>query len=150
MSPPPITRQMVIDQLGPGSGKPIWMEVKGFSMYPSLRPGDRVEVEGASPADFRLGDLAVVDAGEAGWVIHRFFGWRAGQPRLPHTKGDASPRFDPVWAGARLLGRVRAFERGGRRHPVRRGWSTLPWVVRSLLVLVWGRLRNLCPAGTPR
>jgi len=152
MDPHPPSRQMVSEQLRStsGSGRPVRMEVKGNSMYPTLRPGDQVEVEGVHPSDLRLGDLALIDSGEAGWVIHRFFGWRSGHPPTPRTKGDASPRFDPVWTGVRLLGRVRSFERDGRPRRVRRGWSSVPGMVRSLLVLVWAQLRSIRPTGASR
>lgn len=126
------------------------MEVKGYSMAPALRPGDRVEVVGVEPSDLCVGDLVVLDTGPNGWVIHRFFGWRADQPPTPRTKGDASPRFDPIWPGARLLGRVRAFERGARRRGVRRGWLTLPWILRSILVLIRARLRMAAPGRPDR
>lgn len=130
-------------------GHTMWMEVRGYSMFPTLRPADRAEVEGIDPSDMRSGDLAVLDTGEAGWIIHRFFGWRRGNPRSPRTKGDASPRFDPVWLQARLLGRVRAVERAGRRIPVRRGWRALPAMARSILVLCWARLRGRRSVADP-
>jgi hypothetical protein len=85
-------------------------------MFPTLRPDDRVEVEGVDPSRLRLGDIVVLDSGEAGWVIHRFFGWRQEAPPVPLTKGDARRFFDPVWAECRVLGRVKGLEREGRRH----------------------------------
>jgi len=105
-------------------------------MYPTLLPSDRVEVEGVEPTDLKLGDLAVVDAGEVGCVIHRFFGWRDGDPPRLRTKGDASAKFDPPWPRARLLGRVRLVERQGRRWTCGRAWL-LAGAVRSLLVWCW-------------
>lgn len=149
MPTPPEPRQAAANLLlAPGApGRTLWMDVKGYSMFPTLRPKDQVEVEGIRPEALRLGDLAVLDLGETGWVIHRFFGWRSGNPPTPRTKGDASPRFDPPWPQARLLGRVRSVERDGRRRTVPQGWTTLPHLARSILVLVWARVCPAAPGG---
>jgi hypothetical protein len=119
----------------------LWVEVKGLSMHPTLKPGDRVEVEPAAAADLQLGDIAVLDLGEPGWAIHRFFGLRAGDPPTLRTKGDACPAFDPPWTGDRLLGRARSVQRDGIAHPLLRGIRTWPSLLRSLAVLMLARTR---------
>jgi hypothetical protein len=110
-------------------------------MFPTLRPGDRVEVEPVKLSDLRAGDIAVVDIGEPGWAIHRLFGVRPGNPPTLRTKGDASPGFDPPWPGDRLLGRARSVQHDGKVRRLRRGYLAWPDLLRSLLVLLLARLR---------
>jgi hypothetical protein len=124
------------------------MEVSGRSMLPTLRPDDRVEVEGVDPSRLRFGDIIVLDSGETGWVIHRFFGWRRTPP-VPLTKGDARRFFDPIWPGCRVLGRVSGVERSGRRRSCKRIWL-LAGALRSAVQWCWGKaLRSLRLEGAP-
>jgi len=142
-------RQAAIDliQPGAGGGQTLWMEVRGNSMFPTLRPDDRVEVEGVRASALRCGDIVVLDSGEVGWVIHRFFGWRRGTPAHPLTRGDARTCFDPVWPSMRLIGRVRAFQRNGMARPCGRAWL-LMGTLRSILVWCRAKVRRLIsPAG---
>lgn len=135
-SPPPVDLQsasvdLILEKIPPG--QTIWMQVKGASMHPTLQPSDEVEVEILDPQQMRFADLAVLETPEAGLVIHRFFGWRDDGRSSMVTKGDASPRFDPLWPDARFLGRVRTVRSGGRIRSCRRGWLLLG-AARSLLV----------------
>jgi hypothetical protein len=95
-------------------GRVAEIPVRGISMHPCLRDGDRVRVVAAATSDVRVGDI-VVRVLTTGPVVHRFVGWwrtRHGWRML--TKGDGAPLFDPPLAPAELVGRAVALLRDGQ------------------------------------
>jgi hypothetical protein len=114
------TEEFRPDLLGPllcdlaAEGRAAELPVRGISMHPWLREGDRVRVVAAAAPDVRVGDIVVRVQG-TGPVVHRFVGWwrtRHGWRML--TKGDGAPRFDPPLAPAELVGRAVALLRDGQ------------------------------------
>lgn len=89
------------------------LPVRGGSMRPTLREGDRVRLVPATASDVRVGDV-VVRAGTSGPVIHRLVGWwpSEGGSRIL-TKGDGAARLDPPGWRAEVVGRVVARVRDG-------------------------------------
>lgn len=86
------------------------LHVQGRSMWPTLRPGDEVQITSVSPETLRPGDWIVV-RGTSAPLIHRFLGFtRDGRLR---TKGDAHRAPDPYWSREALLGRATMFMRDG-------------------------------------
>lgn len=68
--------------------------VAGYSMYPTLKPGDIVVVEKiASPAEIKPGMIVVWCTGPHSCVIHRVV--KVVDERAVVTKGDANPAPDP-------------------------------------------------------
>lgn len=68
--------------------------VAGYSMYPTLKPGDIVVVEKiASPAEIRPGVIVVWCTGPHSCVIHRVV--EVIDEKAVVTKGDANPAPDP-------------------------------------------------------
>lgn len=84
---------------------PLAVRVRGGSMAPLLRDGDRVEI---APARWPLpGDLVAFEAADGRLVVHRLLGyrWTAGGLACV-TQGDAGPAPDSPVPRGRLLGRV--------------------------------------------
>jgi hypothetical protein len=92
------------------SDQPVTISVKGISMAPFFKEGDRVEVVRAAPGDLKAGDLIVfLRSGEV--VIHRFLAVRGG---LFLEKGDGQGRGNwAPWPDA--LGRVVALWKAEER-----------------------------------
>jgi hypothetical protein len=92
----------------------------GASMGVSFRDGDRLVIEPCGVGDIRKGDVVVfVAPGDDTRIVHRVIA--AGPDRF-RTRGDANPGEDPWLLGVGdLIGRVTAFERNGRLHPVAGG-----------------------------
>ena len=91
-------------------GEPITIRVRGRSMWPFVRPGDRVVI---SPdlAGLKVGGVALwVDAG-GGWRLHRVVA-RLGP--WVWLKGDALPSFDGRVRRKALSGQVVSITRKGR------------------------------------
>jgi signal peptidase I len=127
--------------------------VRGNSMRPMLRDGDRVRLAPMTHAGARLGDV-VLRVEPSGPVIHRVVGWwpsRRGWRLL--TKGDGARRLDPPLPPEGLAGRVVARVRGtsvqrldGTGMQIR-AWSRAFWsLTTGLIVEAWdqahGRARS--------
>ncbi len=136
----PLVRELGVD------GTTSEIPVRGNSMRPMLRDGDRVRLAPVIFARARLGDV-VLRVEPSGPVIHRVVGWwpsRSGWRLL--TKGDSAHRLDAPLSPEGLAGRVVARVRG---HSVQRldgmGLRIRAWsrAVRSLMVglfvEVWDR-----------
>jgi hypothetical protein len=86
----------------------------GWSMLPSVWPGETLVVERIHPDQVQIGDLVLVGR-EGKLCAHRVVG-TAGDPENPHwiTQGDALPVPDRPVAGNELLGRVTYLIRAGK------------------------------------
>jgi signal peptidase I len=94
----------------------------GESMKGTFRPGDWLRIERTDWGEIACGDVVVFKCqsqGEESIVVHRVI---SRTILALVTRGDANPEPDahPV-AEPECLGRVVAFERGGRRRIVRKG-----------------------------
>jgi len=97
----------------------------GWSMLPSVWPGDTLVVERVSPDRVRVGDVVLV--GRLGRLCaHRIVG-TAGDPENPQwvTQGDALPAPDRPVLENELLGRVSYLIRAGKLIAVPAELSTV-------------------------
>jgi signal peptidase I len=123
------------------SGEDVWMPVKGTSMLPMLRVGDRVKVQRVD-GDLQLGDIVVFRQGSE-LIIHRVLGFRRNQW---YTRGDNVMHFDPPISTDDILGRVSELERRGKHYNLTtRVWRWLGWMIAwwgSITLPTWSRLRH--------
>ena len=119
----------------------VRLAARGYSMLPSLWPGDVLTLQAATLDSLAAGDL-VLFVGEGRFFVHRVLRRTQieGQTRVV-TRGDSMPREDQPVSADEVLGKVVSVERHGRilaRVPA----SSL--FVRGLgLALAWGRLRSV-------
>ncbi len=92
------------------------LRVNGFSMLPSIWPGDVVSVSGADQGPYRPGDV-VLYARNGRLFVHRLVEV-GGETAV--TRGDALLDLDPPVCAGDVLGRVESIERGGSRVAVAR------------------------------
>jgi len=94
--------------------------VRGDSMRPLFRPGDRIVFVPCRVEELRRGDVIIfLPHGQEERVVHRvvFKG-----PESVRTRGDANPRRDPGEVRQEsLVGRAVSAERNGRPIPVAGG-----------------------------
>ncbi|MCS7221692.1 MAG: signal peptidase I [Anaerolineae bacterium] len=110
-----------IDQLPAellASGRALTVRVRGYSMFPWLRPGDLVRVEPVDVMTLHPGDVILFRAGNLA-ITHRLLRWKDG---FLITKGDAAPCPDRPLSPAEVAGRVVEVRRGGRAWRLDRGW----------------------------
>lgn len=96
-------------------GNRAWLPIQGGSMSPWLPPGSRVLVEAVRAQDVRAGDLIVYREDDT-LVCHRTLARSGRNPMIFEMKGDAWGVPATTVAADRIVGRVAAFERRGRRR----------------------------------
>lgn len=90
------------------------LKIEGFSMYPSLRKGDLVEVTPLSRKGPRLGDIVVFQR-EDRFVCHRLVEiFDKEGKKWARTKGDAARGLDRPISFTEILGGISRIERNGR------------------------------------
>jgi signal peptidase I len=86
------------------------LRVTGWSMLPTICPGDTLIIERADARVVSEGDI-VLCARENRFVVHRIVARHADAIT---TQGDAMPQTDPPVPDQDLLGKVASIERNGR------------------------------------
>jgi len=86
------------------------LQVTGWSMLPTICPGDTLIIEPADARAVSEGDI-VLCARESRFVAHRIVATHADGTT---TRGDAMRRTDPRVPDQNLLGKVASIERNGR------------------------------------
>lgn len=85
----------------------------GWSMLPTILPGDTLVVERISPDAFSVGDIALVGR-DGKLCAHRVVSLPRTENRFWLTKGDAMSRPDRPVLDSELLGRVTEYVRAGK------------------------------------
>jgi signal peptidase I len=93
----------------------VRLQVTGWSMLPSIWPGDVLVIDRCEAAEILKGDI-VLYRSHRRLVVHRVVRVRHGQERGGvFTRGDAMPDSDAPVSEPDLLGRVSWILRGGQR-----------------------------------
>jgi len=113
----------------------------GYSMWPALRPGDRLIIsavnDNLAPA---AGDVVALKR-DGGFVVHRITEIKADDGAVKiRTRGDSSMKPDPWIAYEHIAGFVKRFRRGDRELAV--APRRMPFFVNAMLVRAV-RLRDL-------
>jgi signal peptidase I len=89
-------------------------QVNGWSMFPTVWPGDTVFVEPVGGGDLSVGDIVLYEDGRQ-LVAHRVFKKiNAPMGLVIQTRGDAVGAADTPVSVSHLLGRVSHIQGGGR------------------------------------
>ena len=115
------------------SGK-LTLQVTGWSMLPTIFPGDTLIIERCSAASTCEGDIVLVSR-DGRLFVHRLLEKTRESDRSSsiRTRGDSMPTIDPPVTEEQLMGRVSAIERNGRRMTPTRSLHGLCRVVAALV-----------------
>ena len=108
-----IHQDMVKEELD--KGIPMRFRAQGGSMRPFVVTGDIVTVEPTGARELRVGDVVLFQSGQLAVVHRMLYQYVRGGVVYLLTKGDAVPAPDQPVPQTRILGRVCAIERHGRR-----------------------------------
>jgi hypothetical protein len=101
-----------------GSFGELRFAATGWSMLPSIWPGETLVVERVRPEQICIGDV-VLTGRDGGLRVHRVIAMAGGAGnRQWTTQGDALSLPDPPVDESELLGRVAYLIRGGKCIPV--------------------------------
>jgi hypothetical protein len=88
------------------TGASLHIEVRGWSMYPIIRDGDKVEVAPAMIDEIDVGDVVFFRSGDR-LLAHRVVGFVSdGGCTSLRARGDRFRQEDPPFGQADLVGRV--------------------------------------------
>jgi len=98
------------------AGKIITVTAGGYSMWPAIRPGDKVEIEPIGTRVPEIGEIVALKR-DGGYVIHRVTGVTAGRnATLIRTQGDGVTREDEPADAGMIAGIVGSVVRSGRQR----------------------------------
>ena len=98
------------------AGKIITVTAGGYSMWPAIRPGDKVEIEPIGTRVPEIGEIVALKR-DGGYVIHRVTGVTAGRnATLIRTQGDGVTREDEPADAGMIAGIVGSVVRSGRQQ----------------------------------
>ena len=119
-------------------GRPVSVTVRGGSMYPFLKSGDRIKIRPVEESKIKIGDIVAIQTKgetEAWFIIHRVVKIVAkDKKRLYFTKGDAVKEAPPeAVCKESIAGRINAIERQGLKINLERlFWPYVNMVVAKL------------------
>ncbi len=112
------------------------INMKGFSMFPTLRPGDRGLIEKCNPKTLKKGDIVVFRLAQK-IIAHRLIKIHSIDKKIVFiTKGDNNSFIDQTFDVAALIGKITLIYRG--THTIK--MSNLMMNVRKTEALYFSRL----------
>ena len=122
------------------SGMTVRIKVSGFSMYPTMRPDDIVEIAPVEPGVPLIPGEIIAIKRETDFIVHRFIGYAEMHgERMVVARGDSNARVDTPVPAARVAGKVVTIIRGRKivRNPlpvtdINYGWNRLRAAAKSL------------------
>ena len=120
------------------SGNSVELPASGYSMFPTLRPDDRVIVKPGFKGEFPIPGNVVVYEKTGVFVMHRLMEIIEGNDgnHLFISRGDQGIKQDEPWSQQQLLGIAISYKRGDKEHSIR---SYIPgvWRYRLNRRLLW-------------
>jgi len=104
------------------------LQVNGWSMLPTIWPGDTLQLERARREELSAGDIVLFHR-DRRLFAHRIVATAAD---MVTTRGDAMPQSDPTLAEDQVLGRVAYIVRDGRCIEPTKTLSLSQWAVAGI------------------
>lgn len=146
---------LIVDCLS--AGRPVRFRARGSSMHPTIHSGDTLLVAPVEPDRVRTGDIILYASTPSRLLAHRVIeivrhactgpegADAAGTEVAFLMRGDGCPYPDPPVLRERVLGKVAAVERKGRRinpyRPLAAFYARAYHFIRGLIKSVWMRHR---------
>jgi signal peptidase I len=91
--------------------KTLRFNIKGWSMYPFIKPGDILEVQAVNAGELQEGDIALFRIASGNFVVHRFINMTKANLLL--TNGDSLRGFDELVQKEQIFAKVIRIEHNG-------------------------------------
>ena len=129
--------------------RPVTITAGGYSMWPAIRPGDRIVITPYNPQIPLAKEMVVALRRDGGFVVHRVTDYRRGKfMNFIRTRGDTSLIHDSWISTSDVAGLVKRVTEDNktelispRRTPrwLNRTWSWLDAVIRPRIKEIGGR-----------
>ena len=113
------------------TGNPIELPAAGYSMFPTLRPGDKITVKLLINEEVPIPGSVLVYEDNSVFVMHRIVKMVNNDAGIKTfiTRGDSTPEPDKPWVQQQLIGIAVSLKRNKKEHPVKTfmpgGWHYL-------------------------
>jgi hypothetical protein len=125
-------------------GKEVVITAGGYSMWPAIKPGDRIILAPFSSDKLMKTGMVVALRRDGGFVVHRITAIQRGKlSTFIKTQGDASMIPDPWTTEKDLAGQVREIIRGDKTLQINR--RSMPYFVGSIsaaLINIWSSIAH--------
>jgi len=131
-------------------GKQVTVTAGGYSMWPTIKPGDRIIITPLNPEKPLTAGKVVALRRDGGFVVHRITEVRIGKlSRFIKTRGDAALIPDPWSTEMNVAGKVIEIIRGDKTLKITR--RRMPYLIAGLTVVIvkiWQRITHGKVTGT--
>jgi len=125
-------------------GKHVTVTAGGYSMWPVIKPGDRIVIIPHNPQIPLAKGMVVALRRDGGFVVHRVTDYRGGRSiNLIRTRGDASIIYDAWIPSGDVAGLVKKVTESGEPEIV--SPQRMPYFLGSLavgLIKIWNAVRR--------
>jgi signal peptidase I len=125
------------------SGNSVELPATGYSMFPAMRPGDKVMIKGIrNKEDLQKGNIIVYEINGT-LVMHRLIAISENESGKPQylTRGDSMAENDRAVSEQQLIAVAYTFQRGGKKSRVRVFVPGKCWHFYNRIVL-WGYFKS--------
>jgi hypothetical protein len=125
-----------------GEGHAVTLTAGGYSMWPAIKPGDRVRISPPAKENTPAKGTVVALLRDGGFVVHRVTDVRrAGPADQIRTRGDTSPAADPWINAGDIAGLVTLVTAKGDAIPVpHRRFPYLAGSLAATAAKIWNRI----------
>lgn len=127
------------------SGNSVELTASGYSMFPTLRPGDTVIVKPPDRDKLPLSGIVLVVKNENSLIMHRLIEIQtdeSGQKWII-TRGDCMPTPDNPFRTESMIGIAASFNRKKKERIIlRRSLSKHQYKINRLLIWLWQNLHR--------
>ena len=133
-------------------GKQVTITAGGYSMWPAIKPGDRIIITPLNPEKPLTAGKVVALRRDGGFVVHRITEVRKGKlSNFIKTRGDAALIPDQWNTEMNIAGRVTEILRDGKTLKIRR--RRMPYIIAGFAVVMikmWRRITSGKATGIAR
>jgi len=120
------------------AGKSVWINSTGYSMYPTLKPSDKLKVEPIGFSFIKVGDIIAFEHNGV-FIAHRVVEIQRNENTfIPIAKGDSVFKVIEVITEDNYLGKITARNRNGKdqfifpRHKIGSWYTFYCWSRKKL------------------
>ncbi len=123
---------------------PVTITAGGYSMWPAIRPGDRIVITPFNPQIPLAKEMVVALRRDGGFVVHRVTDYRRGQfMNFIRTRGDTGLIYDTWISSADVAGLVKKVTEDNKTVMI--SPRRMPYFIGSLavaLIKIWNAIRR--------
>ncbi len=124
--------------------RPVTITAGGYSMWPAIRPGDRIVITPFNPQIPLAKEMVVALRRDGGFVVHRITDYRRGQfMNFIRTRGDTGLIYDTWISSGDVAGLVKKVTEDNKTVMI--SPRRMPYYIGSLavaLIKIWNAIRR--------